>query len=123
MLRPPHHCATICAPPMMSAHQLLTIHALSAWCLSGSACHAHSLFTCTACPSLRRPPHCCLPLHAITPLCNCLFLSSLSLRLSRFPSRSPSAPSSLSSLPLLPHFLPRRPASGCLPPCPRPPPL
>src|SRR6266571_9579689 len=71
MLRPPHHCATICAPPMMSAHQLLAIRALSAWCLSGSACHAHSLFTCAARPSLRRPPHCCLPLRAIAPPCNC----------------------------------------------------
>src|SRR6266571_1070640 len=71
MLRPPHHCATICAPPMMSAHQLLAICALSARCLSGSTCHAHSLFTCTARPSLHCPLHCCLPLRAIAPPCNC----------------------------------------------------
>src|SRR6266702_3341575 len=68
---PPCHCATICAPPMMSAHRLLAICVLSAQCLSGSTCHAHSLFTCTACPSLCHPLCCCLPLHVIAPWCNC----------------------------------------------------
>src|SRR6266702_3478720 len=68
-------------------------------CLVAPAMHTPSL------PALLAPP--CTALRTA---------ASLSLRLSRFPLHSPSAPSSSSSLPPLPHFLPLQPAARCLPP-------
>src|SRR6266702_5000946 len=94
---------------------LLSVHCLHGVCLAAPAMHTPSL------PALLAPP--CTALCTAASLsvpsllrATALFLSSLSLRLSRIPLCSPSAPSPSSSLPPLPHFLPLRPTARCLPP-------